>query len=132
MLVYSVLDDAMLSHAAKCIFANLVRARKRGTAFTTIGLGLLAKKSQCSISTVRLGVAQLVAQKHIKIRNDGKTERRTYILQSTRFAAAPRNSILGESAGEVIESYRADGVDHLRIVQSREPVSQPRSARKSA
>ena len=53
MLVYSVLDDAMLSHAAKCIFANLVRARKRGTAFTPIGLGLLAKKSQCSISTVR-------------------------------------------------------------------------------
>jgi hypothetical protein len=123
MLVDSVLFDARLSFAARCVYGALAKCA-RPPKSPSVGIRRLAAMLGAALSTVRVALDDLAASGHIVVKQNGANSRRTYELTSNRFRARPRKSIFAEAGGEVIEYYNSEGVDHKRQV-----VSRPRSSK---
>ena len=123
----SVLLSRHLSVHARLVYALLAgRSRKYGA--VVCGMRMIADKLGISKNTATSAIAELVKQGHVTSLGIGK-QRGSYMLASPIFRP---KTWTAEVAGEVITYTDHGPVVHKQITQSRQPVSHPRSARKSA
>lgn len=116
----SVLLDKRLSPYAVRVYA-LLAGYTRGDGVATVGIRWIAEKTAMNKDTVTSSIAELEAAGHLSpSKRAGKPIRGAYRLTAPIF----RKSVIGEAAGQQVEYYVSDGVEHKREV-----VSRPRSCK---